>query len=658
MNHIITSRFNRWIDILVLVLGIGAAVYLVLCFWGVTYDDVFLAFRYAQNLEAGHGFVFNPGENFLGTPAPLFVLALAGIHQLLPWITLPQVGSLLSGLGLACAGGVAYLIGRRWNQRLVGLVAGILIITSPYTVMTLGGETPLFLAMTLGAFYFYSTEKPLLAAMLLGFAMVNRSEAVIPIGLLLTVDWIDHKRVPYKMVLVLATILVPWFLFAFFQFGSPVSSSFTAKIAQVSAGLPRYPYGFLSWSKNLMRGSNYLFLSLIGIAGLGLLALPFAAKPWKLIIAWTALQTLAYAALPIPFYHWYAAQVGVAIGVLGGLGTVYLWGIIRRPSQYAQALPIQSFRAKIASLRDSKMVLSTGSVMMMLTLLGVALFSQARFTRNYQIGMPLSPANRIYTKAGRWLAANTALNASVAYLEIGQIAFYSGRYTIDTLGLVTPGVSPQVAQSNWTWAYAHYQPDYIIYNPVFAHWLDRLYAEDWFVEGYEQVATITVNGYPAELTIFHKKPGVKFPEAVNIDINHDQTNETVGAIFSGYEVEQTFTSHFDRLTAVEVKLATYNRENKGIMDLTLSDASGQQVAGWQLPAREIQDNHWRRFYFTPINESYGQTFTLRIRFDGSDETNAITAWVDSQKPERFQGLLTYHGAVKDGQLGLRTYYRP
>src|SRR4030067_3215000 len=42
-----------------------------------TIDDAYITFRYARNLLAGNGFVFNPGERVLGTTTPLFTLVLS-----------------------------------------------------------------------------------------------------------------------------------------------------------------------------------------------------------------------------------------------------------------------------------------------------------------------------------------------------------------------------------------------------------------------------------------------------------------------------------------------------------------------------------------------------------------------------------------------------
>ncbi len=132
----------RWLDWLVYLLLPVLAVYVIFGFWGLTYDDVYLAFQYAKNLEAGHGFVFNAGEQVLGTPAPLFVMLLVLVHRVLPFLTLPQVGSVISGLGLTLTSFALYQIGRGLGQRWVGLLAALIVALNPFTAMTLGGETP------------------------------------------------------------------------------------------------------------------------------------------------------------------------------------------------------------------------------------------------------------------------------------------------------------------------------------------------------------------------------------------------------------------------------------------------------------------------------------------------------------------------------------
>ena len=58
-----------------------------------TIDDAFITFRYARNLLNGAGFVYNPGEQVLGTTTPLYTLLMAALSGLsrsanFPWIAL------------------------------------------------------------------------------------------------------------------------------------------------------------------------------------------------------------------------------------------------------------------------------------------------------------------------------------------------------------------------------------------------------------------------------------------------------------------------------------------------------------------------------------------------------------------------------------------
>jgi len=52
-------------------LVVGFVMRLVVMFRSAPLDDAYITFRYAQNLAAGLGFVYNAGERVLGTTTPL-----------------------------------------------------------------------------------------------------------------------------------------------------------------------------------------------------------------------------------------------------------------------------------------------------------------------------------------------------------------------------------------------------------------------------------------------------------------------------------------------------------------------------------------------------------------------------------------------------------
>src|SRR3954469_12755146 len=64
-------------------LGVGALfLWLTVQCTPFIIDDAYISFRYAENLVAGHGLVFNPGERVEGYTNFLWVLIIAAVHAL------------------------------------------------------------------------------------------------------------------------------------------------------------------------------------------------------------------------------------------------------------------------------------------------------------------------------------------------------------------------------------------------------------------------------------------------------------------------------------------------------------------------------------------------------------------------------------------------
>lgn len=91
---------NAWVAFVVAALVLAA---LELHFVNLTFDDAFISFRYADNLAAGRGLVFNPGERVEGYSNPLWTVLLAapmglgiGRWELGPLVLAKCVGAVLS----------------------------------------------------------------------------------------------------------------------------------------------------------------------------------------------------------------------------------------------------------------------------------------------------------------------------------------------------------------------------------------------------------------------------------------------------------------------------------------------------------------------------------------------------------------------------------
>ena len=146
------------------------------------FDDPFITYRFAENLAAGRGFNFNPGEvGALLTTSPLYALLLAVFRVL--GFDIPTVSYTISVAAL--------LAGALLLRRIAGNIAGLAYLLMPLLWLTVGFETPVFLALVLGAFVLMDEaqcssnalllRRWVVAGALFGLALGLRGDAAIPL---------------------------------------------------------------------------------------------------------------------------------------------------------------------------------------------------------------------------------------------------------------------------------------------------------------------------------------------------------------------------------------------------------------------------------------------------------------------------------------------
>ena len=157
--------FRRGQVLLVMAAGFGWLAVGLLDAWNFTVDDTIIPFRYAENLSAGLGLVFNPGDRVEGFSSPLWTLMLAGFARL-GWsrqgsdlallMAAKLAGAVLAVATIALLGGFVMWLGRRreWGSRseLIGLAVLCTVATYSFPLWSMSGlETPLCaLLVTLG----------------------------------------------------------------------------------------------------------------------------------------------------------------------------------------------------------------------------------------------------------------------------------------------------------------------------------------------------------------------------------------------------------------------------------------------------------------------------------------------------------------------------
>jgi hypothetical protein len=334
------------------------------------------------------------------------------------------------------------------------------------------------------AFVAYSMQRNLLAAALLAFAILTRMDSVIAAGVIGAHALVVQRRLPWRELLCVVGITLPFALLAWACYGSLLPATLDAKLAQRDSGLwPTFAHGLFEWLRAFtMQGSSKLFPGIIAapnairyilFVARGLPAL-LLFRFWLLPLAWVALYVLAYHLLNVPFYSWYVVPVALGLMILAASGVAGVADVLLRVYQ------------RVRPRDDMRMArLAVGCVCVLMLAPGVV--AQLAQTRAWA---EANPIERLYDKTGVWLDGNTAPRATVGYLEIGRIGYYARRTMIDPLGLIDPAITPHVAQGDMLWAYAHYRPDYIIYNQEFAGWLAALPQQPWFQQEYRQATQI------------------------------------------------------------------------------------------------------------------------------------------------------------------------
>jgi hypothetical protein len=416
-----------------------ASVALFLAFrrWG--YDDPFITYRYADNLRAGLGFVYNPGERVLSTTTPLFALLLALVGTV--WNDLPTLANLIGALSLSAGGLCLWDLSRSWRTPAVGWAGLLLYPTFPLVVSTLGSETPLYLALCLGVIAAYARERYGLVAVLSAGAVLARPDgALAPAILAIHFALTRRGTLPWRAIVTFLAITSLWFAFAWVYFGSPLPATLLAKQHQ---GLMAISQLFAPGLWRVLRGyaTPWPYGVEAMLAILGLFGLLQWARPWILLLAWTTAYFVAYSFLGVTSYFWYYAPLAPGAVVTVGLGLEAVARLLSRISRCRWPAAVPAVLVALLALAQ------------------VGGLDQMRGRPDQRVA--------VYRAIGQWLADNTAPGSTVGSLEVGIIGFYAHRPMIDFAGLIQPEVAGQLASQTTyddaaLWAIRRYRPDYLV----------------------------------------------------------------------------------------------------------------------------------------------------------------------------------------------------
>jgi hypothetical protein len=446
---------------------------------GLAVDDFFITYRYAQNLVAGNGFVFNPGERVFGLSEPGLGLLLAGM-RLVTGRSVPSLGTLSTAVGLTTCAALLLTEACRCGRRLEAVVGGTLVVTASYLWVNQGAGVFLELALLLAAAR-CANRSPVWAGVLAGSAVWIRPDAVAGIALLGAYWLWEHRRERALLLrhllrggISLVVIVTVGIIAAWTYFGHPLPTTMAAKQAMLAAG-GGARVGF--WPRGLpllARHWGEWWVALVVVGFLGQIALFWRMGiAGRLLVSFALLLDVAYPVLGLPFFSWYVVPFAVATFY----GWSFAFGALGRVATKWTASHVESLDFKGGERWGAAVALA----------IALSLFiPMAQAERRWFVAFHWLPNLETYEKAAEWLHTNSAPTDEVAYVEIGVLAYYSERPIRDLLGLVTPESIPFVQHDDLVGAFLVRPARFVIFHTRGR--MGPLVSRPWFARAFSSVA--------------------------------------------------------------------------------------------------------------------------------------------------------------------------
>jgi hypothetical protein len=418
-----------------------------------TSEDFLITLRYAENLAGGAGFVYNAGEQVLGTTTPLYALFLAACTA----VGLPAaaVGKGLNILADSAGVLLAYRILRLCGQPGAGLTAAWLLAVNPLQVRWAisGMETGLVVFLGLLAWYLWLARGDfpgpagayLGTYLVLGALFLTRWDSLLLLAAVTAAVLWRERRGPWGGLALWLLVVAPWLLFAAWYFGSPIPGTAAAKLTVYNhPGSQLFPMS-PPLLQRFVGGPEYFVPLLLAVLGAGVAV---RRRLWLLAppVAWMLLYGIVLAISPVPVFEWYLLPPGVIYMLLMALGLSALQARLGRRPHPALAAAAALVLAIPAAGWAVHVCRGTQSV-------------EAHLRR------PL----------GEWLGSVAEPGDTVLLEPIGYIGYYSRLRVLDAVGLV----SPQVLDA-WRSEEAvplltlreRYRPEWCVWRPAEAAAID------------------------------------------------------------------------------------------------------------------------------------------------------------------------------------------
>jgi hypothetical protein len=471
-----------------------ATAYLIVRYAGHSVDDLFITFRYAHNLAAGQGLVFNPGERVFGLTNPGFAILLALLY-LATGVAIPWLATALSGLSSL---GVALLLLREAEvagRPLAGWIGGALALGSSYLWSVHGGEAPsVLLLLSLAAVA--TARRPGLAGLLAGAAVWLRPDAAVGAAALGALRWGETRRLPWRYGIALAAVAGAGVAAAWLWFGSPVPVTLASKrilgilAGSETVGLRFWAAAAVHWTRS--GGQLALPLAAVGVLGLPVL-MHGPGRVGRLLAVNGLALAVAYPLLRVPFFLWYTVPTAFVVLYAAPFAVAALDGQTVRRWPSAESAGGRVLRAAVAAAIAAPL------------LVPFVRTSLAHFrTAGWEGRLPE------YRQAGLWIRHHSAPGDAITCDEIGVLGFYSERPILDIMGLVSPEVLPYIVHRDFAGAFLDRPTRFVVYLKG-RSWHGSVVAAPWFRDAYRIVARFPLPDASTAVLVYRRRRGGEVP---------------------------------------------------------------------------------------------------------------------------------------------------
>lgn len=303
-------------------------------------DDAYIYYSYVKNITDGNGWVFNHGERINACTSALYPITLSIIHQITPWIPIPEMAHVFCFFCLFVACAFLFFIFSGSMRYTVPL----LFAANPLLHNGIGMETFLMMACMTGTLYLYGKKKQKLTALLSALTILARPDMIIFVGLLYGYDIFTKKNFPkISSMLLLVFPVVAWLMFSWLYFGNPIPSTLAAKIGQ--ARVPGYGH-FIDGFNNIPYYITPFFMQLFWLitVSFAVIIIIFRKKiqfrfPVIMIVVWSMVHTLIYAlGLRTIDFPWYYSYLALPMAMIVGTGIDFVFIMMKKVKVYGMAV--------------------------------------------------------------------------------------------------------------------------------------------------------------------------------------------------------------------------------------------------------------------------------------------------------------------------------